>query len=130
LEFRARKLRFRELCHLKSGTVTQSSSLIGARASGDLRPGACKRRGNGGFDCTNGTAKQLPGPRYDLTSSATPLRCCAVNLSWMRGNLAFRYPDRDLSLRELGWRVVDEDRAERLSTTRVKKVIQAADSDF
>ena len=48
----------------------------------------------------------------------------------MLGNLAFRYPDRDLSLRELDWRVVDEDRAERLSTTRVKKVIQAADSDF
>jgi hypothetical protein len=48
----------------------------------------------------------------------------------VRGNLAFRYPERDLLLPALDWRVADEDRAERLSTTRVKKVIQAADSDF
>jgi hypothetical protein len=48
----------------------------------------------------------------------------------MQGHLAFKYPDRDLSLRELDWRVVDENRAERFSTTRVKKVILAADSDF
>ena len=73
---------------------------------------------------------QIATARYDLTNSASPVRCSSVDFSRTWDQIAFRHSVCVFARWDLNRGAEERDRAGRFSTTRVTKVILGAHSDL